>query len=34
MLEAIGNNLKFTANMPVNHAFQPVGGGGQFFSFL
>ncbi len=26
MLEAIGNNLKFTANMPVNHAFQPVGG--------
>ena len=27
MLEAIGNNLKFTANMPVNHAFQPVGGG-------
>lgn len=27
MLEAIGNKLNFTANMPVNQIFQPVGGG-------
>ena len=26
MLEAIGN-MNFTANVPVNHLFQPVGGG-------
>ncbi len=27
MFETIGNNVKFTANMPVNTSFQPVGGG-------
>ncbi len=27
MLEAIANNLNFTANVPVNQTFQPVGGG-------
>lgn len=27
MLEAIGNDVKFTANMPVNTSFQPIGGG-------
>lgn len=27
MIEAIGNRMSFTANMPVNPYAQPVGGG-------